>query len=339
VTGNPNVTITYRTADPNGVPLLPSLMVPEHDPAIEIPRTQYVWDEPFSALHTRRTAVKVFAQAKAADARARRHVPELSPLRHAILGAYAESQRREGRDGRPAGSLGPWNGHLRDSWVQRYMQERFGEERIWSASQLELYAQCPFVYFVQRVLWLDELAEAEEETTALTFGGVAHDLLEQFYGEFAGPFPADLTGSVEQLYHSVADRVFTDVAASGGMWLGLSPLWQLTREEIRTRVAEYLAWELPRFKRRRPRHRELGFGQEGKSPLQIAGNDLSGTPMCLRLRGRVDRVDVSEGRDGEVHHVVDYKTGSTPSPSGYLDGATLQTPLYMAATAAHLGVT
>ncbi len=331
VSAGPRVTITYRTADASGVPLLPSLMVPPHDPAAEIPRTRYVWDEPCTLAQARRTVMDRLARAKRGDPRARIAAPDARPLVRGVLAAFAESLRREGRDGRPEGTLGPWSGELRDPWVVRRLGERFGEDRVWSASQLELYGQCPFVFLLQRVLWLDEVAEAEEETTVLTAGSVIHSLLERFYKEYGGPYPAEFDAEVAALFDRVADRVLAAHERGGEEWLGLPPLWELTKRELRANVADYLRWELPELEDRQPHRFELAFGDGDVSPVEIAGADCSGAATRLRLRGRVDRVDASDGRDGLAYHVLDYKSKNLPSKASFQDGSSLQAPLYMRA--------
>lgn len=341
VTNNPHVTVTYRTADADGVPLLPSLMVPRHDPTDEIPRKEYIWPTPFNEVHARRAAMRRLARSKRESRGDGVVTPAVGPLRHAVFTAHAESQRREGRAGsdRPAGAPGPWSGHLRDPWLLDYLARRFGDDRIWSASQLEGYAQCPFVYLIQRVLWLDELAEAEEETTALAAGSVSHKLLERFYSAFDGPYPAELAGETEELYRRLVAEVFAEEEGVGETWLGAPPLWAVTRRQIEHRVADFLRWELRLFEGRRPHRSEFAFGDHEADAVELTGCDVAGASTRIRLRGRIDRVDVAPIGGEERYYVVDYKSSRTPTTGWYMDGGALQTPLYMAALAQKLGVT
>ena len=46
----------------------------------------------------------------------------------------------------------------------------------------------------------------------------------------------------------------------------------------------------------------------------------------MRIRGRIDRVDLVGGGDDIRHHVLDYKTSTIPGKSGYKDGSVLQGP-------------
>jgi RecB family exonuclease len=117
--------------------------------------------------------------------------------------------------------------------------------------------------------------------------------------------------------------------------LGLEPLWEVTRKEVRDRVRTFLEWELGHLARKgeRPFAVELQFGFADQAPVELRGTDMDGQPARLLLRGRVDRVDRYGGERGGVLRVLDYKSGLTslPGMKGYQDGALLQTALYMMA--------
>jgi ATP-dependent helicase/DNAse subunit B len=57
-----------------------------------------------------------------------------------------------------------------DPWLIDWLGRRFGDDYRWSASKLENYGACPFVFLLSSVLRLDERDEAEEETTRLIYG-------------------------------------------------------------------------------------------------------------------------------------------------------------------------
>ncbi len=341
VTRNPDVTITYRTADPNGVPLLPSLMIPQEaiDESREIPRTRYTWPVAFNRAQARRRAAARLAKVKKSGEAGPIRVAEPGALRHAVLAAYADSQRREGPSGsgREAGTLNPWNGELRDPWVLHYLERRFGDDRFWSASRLETYAECPFLFFIETVLRLQEMEEAEEATSPLTFGSVAHELLERFYPELLkGRFPGAYDEAAAQLFERVAQEAFDEMERDDSSWLGIPPLWAVTRRDLRQRVSEYLEWELPRFGDWRPHEFELEFGRDRVA--EIEGLDLDGRPRRLRVIGRIDRVDVKGGGAGAgaVYRILDYKSKSVPAKTHYEQGV-VQIPIYMKALAALTG--
>jgi ATP-dependent helicase/nuclease subunit B len=214
--------------------------------------------------------------------------------------------------------------------VLEYLAEHFGASRVWSASQLEAYGGCPFNYLIARVLQLDETGQAEEETTALTFGSVAHEILEKFYSQVKGALPSALDGHTTAILTAVTHTVLEERESSDD-WLGDPVLWRNARAQIEQVIHEYVAWELEHMEKKgeRPVEVELEFGFGGKEFVEISGTDLSGAIRTLRLRGRIDRVDATERNGDPVHRVLDYKSGWIPKLMSYQDGSLLQVPLYV----------
>jgi RecB family exonuclease len=253
----------------------------------------------------------------------------------AVLGAAAEAHRT-GTDevavDHPGLRPNPWNGLVSDPEVLDRMASRFGVDRTWSASQLEAYGSCPFVFFVERVLGIRRQGEADEETTPLTFGGVAHDALERFYGEILNDRRTALDDQTSALLLRSIESVVSDREAAGE-WMGDPVLWENTKQQIQETLHEYVEWELEYLAENGewPVAVELAFGFDKESPVELEGLDLSGEPARLRLRGKIDRVDQAGSGDDVQHRVLDYKSGSTPPAGGYKDGSVLQAPLYLEA--------
>jgi len=340
VTSAGQVTVTYRTADPSGTPLLPSLLVPDHDPTTELPRTR-TRREADDARFTPVTAAQANQQAAVAlhdhldeggeegGAAPALHpgTPELIP--HAIVGAVAESYRDTGAvpltADSPALRPSPWNGWLRDPRVLDWLARRFGDDYRWSASGLEAYSKLPFQFLLDRVLRYEEAKEADEEVTPLVFGWMAHDLLEKFYARVKDDLPAEFTQRAEDAFETAAAEVLAHAQADD-RWLGAAVLWEQQWKRIRGNVRSYLEWELPLLtdKKERPVLVEHSFGFD-QDEVYIEGKDAAGFAARLRLCGRIDRVDL--GQKG--HQVLDYKSGATPGANDYDDGTALQAPLYM----------
>jgi RecB family exonuclease len=337
VTSSGDVTITYRTADPKGTPLLPSLMVPTHDERDALPRTRARREgseDDFTpvtpAQANQGAAVALHAHLAAGEGAA----PVLHPgtvelLPHAIVGAVAEAHRDTGAvplaDDAPALRPNPWNGWLRDPRVLEWLAKRFGEDYRWSPSGLEAYSKLPFQFFLDRVLRYEETAEAEEEVTPLVFGWAAHALLENFYSRVKDDLPGQFTDRAEEAFEAAAAEVLAEVE-SNQEWLGAEVLWEQQWKRVRRQVRAYLEWELVHLteKNERPDLIEYGFGFEGE-PVYIEGKDAAGLAARLRLCGRIDRVD--HGPKGD--QVLDYKSGGHPGKNDYKDGSALQAPLYM----------
>ena len=344
--------VSYRTTDAAGTPLLPSLLVPPHDDAAELPRVRRPAPdvEPVTAAEAdERAAHEVHAALGGSWSsrpfeRRRVLVTPARPKRlaHAVAAAAAEVHRGPGLDRYPghADASGwhpallpnPWNGRLRDPGVLKWLEAKFDDDYAWSPSQLESYARAPFQFLVQRALRLESVEEAEEDTTALTFGAVAHQILELFYGEVMDDLPPSLAPTVEERLREIARKVCAEretraASADHDEWLGAPLLWEQAREEIIESVVSYVRWELDhmRMKGERPVRVEYGFGFD-EEPPRLEGVDVRGRPAQLLLRGRIDRVD----RQGSSpkHYVLDYKKSYTPKYTAFADATALQGVLY-----------
>ena len=320
---------------------------------------------PVSPAQQRRADAVLLKTARRAGQRGEFETAFPDALRRGVLGAFADELRSGGLDDfvrresdlRSAvnedqgGTLDPaavsgvdrpislqptaWNGKLRDPAVLGALEEKFGPEYPWSSSQLEKYGKRPFDFLLDKVLGLEEVAEADEETSMLTFGNVAHGILEGFYGALLDSLPLSFDDRAARAFEEVSDRVIAELEANRDEWLGLEALWEVTRQDVRDKVRAFLEWELPYLSKKGelPIAVELQFGFSGQPAVELKGVDQSGEPARLFLRGRVDRVDRYGPEQGGVLRVLDYKSGfaSLPLKKGYLDGALLQTALYMMA--------
>jgi ATP-dependent helicase/DNAse subunit B len=209
----------------------------------------------------------------------------------------AETHRRaQAKAATPADLIASsWSGYVRDPEVLEAIAAQFGDDRVWSSGQHETYGACPFVFLIERVLRLGATEEAEEETTALTFGGVAHDILERFHS-LAKERPGGLPETLDAGAQAVLEEAVAAVRAERedyDEWLGAPVLWRHTFRDIYEHVQAYLEAELPRLARdgHTPHAMEYAFGFDG-DPIAITAADLSGERVTLKLRGRIDRVDL-----------------------------------------------
>jgi hypothetical protein len=220
-------------------------------------------------------------------------------------------------------------GQLRDAQLTEELREH-----VWSASSLEVWRECPVKWFVQRMLRADDL---DPEPEPLARGGLAH---------------AALKDTLEGL------RERTGSARLTGARLGLAK--ELLREALRARASEFPLSAAPERRpglRRRleadlerylehaaerestlePTYLELGFGFGEEDPDTTSPNlpalDLGGG---LRLRGRIDRVDVAAG--GAQGVVYDYKGRNAPAAAKWTEQGNVQVALYMRAVEELLGL-
>jgi ATP-dependent helicase/DNAse subunit B len=199
-------------------------------------------------------------------------------------------------------------------------------DRPWSASSLERWIGCPMSWFVERMLRPDAL---EPDPEPLARGGLAHaalkDTLEGLRRETgsARVTPATLARSRELLVTALADNEAShplSVAPERGM---------AVRRRLHADLERYLEHAAAADSPLEPMSLELGFGfaagDERGEASELPALELGGG---VRLRGRIDRVDVSASGDAVVY---DYKGSRAPAGARWIKDANLQVALYMRA--------
>jgi ATP-dependent helicase/DNAse subunit B len=206
--------------------------------------------------------------------------------------------------------------------------------RPWSASSMERWIGCPVNWFVERLLRPDAL---EPEPEPLAQGTLRHAALEQTLLRLR-----EETGSA-RLTRGILARARELLAqalqeAEAGKPLSVSPERRTTvRRRLQADLDRYLAREADSDAPLTPGELELGFGfQEGDDrgePSELPAFELGGG---VKLRGRVDRIDVGEHGEAVVY---DYKGGKVPlGASKWIEDGKLQVALYMRAVEQLVGL-
>jgi hypothetical protein len=227
-------------------------------------------------------------------------------------------------------SLGPWEGV-----VGPRAGLAPGSERPLSATSLEQWAQCPFKYFLSRVLRVEELErpEARERLAGRDRGTIIHDVLQDFVEAHPRTSP-DQPWSPEERAELRAITAAKCAAAEADGITGRAVWWELDRAKLAREIDHVLDTdERARADRGTlPYAFELGFGTPG-DPLPPLTMTLPGS-QPVTFRGRIDRVDKSP--DGSTVVVYDYKTGMPNELAGIgadpvMRGRRLQLALYATA--------
>jgi ATP-dependent helicase/nuclease subunit B len=192
-----------------------------------------------------------------------------------------------------------------------------------SPTALELYLRCPFKYFSQYLLGLEEEEEVDETLTPLEHGRILHELLKEGFDEWdrgrEAPRP------VEPESYEEALALFRRVGLSK-----IPPEHRgIEMERLFGGAGEIgaIPWLLrSEMSRGRPRRRLVE--QAFQSALRVERGPRGESPWYVRIKGRVDRADVDD--EGYLH-VIDYKSGRAPAQA-----VTLQVPLYAMCLATEL---
>jgi RecB family exonuclease len=247
-------------------------------------------------------------------------------------------------------SFGAAEGLLTGKAAAGHFTRRYGPDHLWSPSQWEAYAACPFRFFLEQVLKLEPLGDLMLETDFARRGSRLHDVLAEFHrrwshiGKEQGVAGGQAAAAFIEHFHKVVDERLTSPPAGID-----AALFELDRRQLRRWAESHFdhharydsQWRLgsPLV----PAHFELRFGPprpgdaEADDPhsrdeaftLMIGGEEV-------RVTGRIDRIDVARVGERVVFNVIDYKSGRKPSLKAehIASGEHLQLPIYVAAAQA-----
>ena len=186
--------------------------------------------------------------------------------------------------------------------------------RPWSVSALETYLSCPFKFFAQHVLKLEEEPEDEEVMDPRRQGQFVHRVFEDFFSEWQasghGRVTRENLDDARDLFTKTVDRALEALPrAEAGL--------ERTRL-LGSPAAAGLGEAVLRMEAERPADvvkRLLEERLDGQFTMATANGD-----RVLALKGKADRIDLLA--DG-TFRLIDYKLGWPPER-----GRALQLPIY-----------
>lgn len=161
--------------------------------------------------------------------------------------------------------------------------------RRYSASSYQTLLDCPYRFFVERVLGVRALDEADDPLDKSDYGTALHRILKRFHDSHP---PLDHDESLARLAQCTrvefADLPAWTAAAWASRWEPIQPAY----------IDAWLAWAAQGWRY-----------ASGETPFRQTC-DVNGLGE-VELMGVLDRVDIRTDADGfEAHAVFDYKTGS-----------------------------
>jgi len=218
-----------------------------------------------------------------------------------------------------------YEGLLEDEGIQTVLSARFGEDHSWSASRLNRYGSCPFGFFAQYVLNLDEDYEPEEGMDVMQRGSLLHAILEELHRKLAANGIALAPETQIQILTEL-DEVCVAIFSAAPRKLGFRPnaLWKYEQEELKNLLAALVRWECENPGHYLPFEQEFRFGVKGSEAPAYPLVTSDKKPFLIH--GVVDRIDQTEN---DELRILDYKSGSTTySQKDMAEGLALQSPLY-----------
>jgi ATP-dependent helicase/DNAse subunit B len=191
-------------------------------------------------------------------------------------------------------------------------------------SDIEAYLQCPYRWFIERVIRPSDLDARIDASAA---GQAAHGVLAGVYERFTAAtgeprITPETLGTALTLLPEVVDEVLAGVHTQNAR--EAAELQRVMRSTARILAADAVL--LPGYA---PRLREWSFGMaEGDHPEPLDG---------YTLRGRIDRIDCNESH----LFVTDYKLGAVGperSVAKFAERGLVQLPLYAYVASKRLGL-
>jgi len=175
-----------------------------------------------------------------------------------------------------------------------------------SATAFKDYLECPFKFYVTRVLGAEEVDDRGRELDALRWGNTVHSVLEEFMaipeGERGRLLSGDNSQALQAKLNALLDRVAAKTFGNGD--LGVV---ELQKALIARSLTTFADWQTE-------------LANEGwetlsvEETLEVPWVEIYPQTKCpeIILKGRFDRVDYREDANGESRmRIIDYKTSST----------------------------
>lgn len=207
-----------------------------------------------------------------------------------------------------------------DALPQAVVTKLFGKHLELSYSQINLYQNCPFRYFMEKTMRIKPIEPIRFD--AANIGTFIHDGMEQLVKELISKkydYTLYTSDKIQQFAEEMAEKYLAENLKDLPRSKRFDALYR-RMTGLFCRVAENVIAEL----------------SEGRFRPYGAEVSLKGTPLALKngreveLIGSVDRVDTYETEDGTYLKVTDYKTGSQSfDMKGITNRTGVQLPIYL----------
>jgi RecB family exonuclease len=210
--------------------------------------------------------------------------------------------------------------------------EPFATKTVFSATELERFADCSSAWLVERVV---DPKRIDAEPDPILRGQVLHTALHRFYAQLPRELDAErVTPEILEPATALALRCLDD-ALESGVRLDLTAIQAAElRHTLRADLEGFVRDEAASGVGFVPRRLEVAFGSERAAPELQRGLPLA---EGLWLSGKIDRIDVDPYSARGI--VQDYKSGKGAHSAREIDRELrLQIPLYILALRDLVGV-
>ena len=216
-----------------------------------------------------------------------------------------------------------YSGRIEDRELREKIRAEF-ENSSWSTRRFEKFGKCPFDFFLEYCLGLEELQLPAEEPTPRDEGSLMHLITKEFVEEAEYPL-RDLDSSLK-LMNTIVPKAFAHRYPVFKPEDYPPPL-HLLRERVRRLMSRFVGHEMDLEDRTPTEELESAFGDDERPCF------LTLTGRRIDFGGRFDRIDQYKNPP-PCKLVIDYKrSGKGTGFKDSIRGHDLQLPLYLLAAA------
>lgn len=217
--------------------------------------------------------------------------------------------------------------------LKKLMEENL---TISSPTHIEKYFLCPYRFFLERVIGIQQMEAPEEikKISGLERGKLYHHIFCEFFRRLEEKGLIPLSGEMLEIYldtiGKIAEEAIENTAEMGITGSGLS--WFQEQVDLLDGIRKFVENEIENSMGI-PTHFEVGFGKMPGEKMEDEPENLPGLELhngtCFHYRGRIDRIDVEPETKSCI--VIDYKTGSNKNykADSLMGGRQMQLPLYL----------
>ncbi|SEM72747.1 PD-(D/E)XK nuclease family protein [Lihuaxuella thermophila] len=245
--------------------------------------------------------------------------------------------RIQAEQARRMDSFTRFDGVAEDVKLRRQLED-WAKRQIWSATDLNKMMTCRFHFMAEKIWKAHQAEDIVRGISRLEEGELIHEALCRFFSEYRqGKWSfRDEEHARERLMTiagETAEKLLARVRGRHPSYLRIEK--QRLKQTLSAFWNHELHWRKETNNYHPPAYLELSFGLPLDLNRQADGlldprsvSEPVSIPLSrhtLRLKGKIDRVDVNEG----YYAVYDYKTGQAPSAQEIQEGRQLQLPLYL----------
>ena len=245
--------------------------------------------------------------------------------------------------------MNAFDGQLDDARLRKSIAEKIPDNWIFSASELNSYANCPWSFFAKYLLHLTAVSEPEVLLEPELRGIFCHEVLRGVMESLAKQFgkPLRLDKIDDEIIRSELAKAVEIERNRLAFNLTHSQLWKSQTEYWKNLLEHYLLTQKSLAQQQDTLsigslYFELAFGsgkrggyideKSQSNPVKITVPIDQDNNFSILLAGRIDRVDMITTADGRTSLLaIDYKTGNLARRKDIIEARDLQLPLYIAA--------